>query len=273
MLFRSDMYTKITKSKGSYDVVIPSDYMIEKMISEGLLAELDKNNIPNFKNMSDAVLDLDFDKGNVYSVPYMWGTVGIIYNTKMVNGDITSWSDLWDPQYKKQIFMINSVRDSMAVSLITLGLDPNTRSMEDIEKAQAKLIEQKELVLAYTGDEVKDKMISGEAAMAVVYSGDAVTMMDENEDLAYVVPKEGTNLWFDNMCILKDTKNKELAEKFINFMCSDEISEINRDYINYCTPNQNVWDDLDDDALEIYPSDEVLSKSFIYKDLGDMTKT
>ena len=151
--------------------------------------------------------------------------------------------------------MINSVRDSMAVSLITLGLDPNTRSMEDIEKAQAKLIEQKELVLAYTGDEVKDKMISGEAAMAVVYSGDAVTMMDENEDLAYVVPKEGTNLWFDNMCILKDTQNKELAEKFINYMCSDEISEINRDYINYCTPNQNIWDGLDEETLDIYPSD------------------
>lgn len=268
-----DMYTKISKSKGSYDVVIPSDYMIEKMISEDMLAPLNKDNIPNLKNMSKLVMDLDFDKGNVYSVPYMWGTVGIVYNKTMVKAPLTSWEDLWDKQYAKQIFMINSVRDSMAVALKCLGLDPNTRKMEDVEKAKEKLIAQKDLVLAYTGDEVKDKMISGEAAMAVMYSGDAVTVMDQSEDLAYVVPKEGTNLWFDNMCILKDSKNKELAEKFINFMCSDEICEKNREYINYCTPNQNIWDKLPKEDLTVYPSDEVIKKSFIYLDLGDMAKT
>ncbi|MBQ7086541.1 MAG: extracellular solute-binding protein, partial [Clostridia bacterium] len=178
-----DMYTKITKAGGEYDVVIPSEYMIERMINEGLLAELNHENIPNMANLSEYVLDRDFDQGNKYSVPYMWGTVGIVYNKTMVNGEITSWNDLWDPQYEGQIFMMNSVRDSMAVALMTLGLDPNTREQADIEAAQAKLIEQKPLVLAYTGDEVKDKMIAGEAAMAVIYSGDAANILMENEDL------------------------------------------------------------------------------------------
>lgn len=267
-----DMYTKITKAGSGYDVVIPSDYMIERMISEDLLAELNHDNIPNMKNMSPYVMDRDFDKGNVYSVPYMWGTVGIIYNSTMVSSPITSWSDLWDEQYKEQIFMINSVRDSMAIALITLGLDPNTRDMADIEKAQAKLMEQKDLILAYTGDEVKDKMIAGEAALAVVYSGDAAMMMGENEDLVYVVPEEGTNLWFDNMCILKNSDNKELAEKFINFMCEKEICQINRDYICYNTPHQEIWDELPEEELSTYPSEDIVDKCFIYKDLGDMAK-
>ena len=267
-----DMYTKITKAGGEYDVVIPSEYMIERMIGEGLLAELNHENIPNMANLSEYVLDRDFDPGNKYSVPYMWGTVGIVYNKTMVNGEITSWNDLWDPQYEGQIFMMNSVRDSMAVALMTLGLDPNTREQADIEAAQAKLIEQKPLILAYTGDEVKDKMIAGEAAMAVIYSGDAANILMENEDLVYVLPEEGTNLWFDNMCILKDSQQKELAEKFINFMCEKEICEINRDYICYNTPHQEVWDSLDEETLHTYPDAETIEKCFIYKDLGEMAK-
>lgn len=270
-----DMYTKITKSKGSYDVVIPSDYMIERMIKEDLLAPINRANIPNMEKMSDYTMDLNFDKGNVYSVPYMWGTVGIIYNKTMVNGPITSWNDLWDTQYKKQIFMMNSVRDSMAIALMSLGYDMNSRDMDELKEAEAKLLEQKDLVLAYTGDEIKDKMIAGEAALAIVYSGDASTMIEQNEDLDYVIPTEGTNLWFDNMCILKDTKNQELAEKFINFMSSKEIAAINRDYINYNTPQTEVLADLQAEGdldERFYPSDEVLAGCDVYYDLGDMAK-
>lgn len=268
-----DMYTKITKAKGAYDVVIPSDYMIERMIGEDLLAPIDHANIPNMSLLSDYTLDLDFDPGNKYSVPYMWGNVGIIYNKTMVKEPITSWSSLWDPQYEKQIFMMNSVRDSMAVALFVLGYDINTRDMDEINEAKDKLIAQKDLVLAYTGDEVKDKMISGEAAMAVVYSGDAITVMEQNEDLEYCIPSEGTNLWFDNMCVLKDSQNKELAEQFINFMCRTDIAEMNRDYINYSTPQKEVLEQAGSEVSDnwrMYPQQDVLDNAVIYYDLGEM---
>jgi len=268
-----DMYTKLKTVKGTYDVVIPSDYMIERMIREDMLAELNLDNIPNLQYISDYCLNRDFDPGNKYSVPYMWGTVGIIYNTTMTDGPITAWADLWDPKYEKNFFMMNSVRDSMGVALIVCGYDMNSRDEAQIEEAKEKLMEQKPLVLAYTGDEVKDKMIAGEAAMAVCYSGDAITMIEQNEDLNYVIPVEGSNLWFDNMCILKDAPNKELAEQFINFMCSEEIAAENREYINYSTPQsqvlENLPDEIKNDPVQ-YPDAETLERCQIYKDLGDM---
>lgn len=271
-----DMYTKLKTVENTYDVVIPSDYMIERMINEGMLEELNKENIPNLEHIISYCLDRDFDPGNVYSVPYMWGTVGIIYNTTMVDEPITGWKDLWDEKYEKNLFMMNSVRDSMGIALILCGYDMNSRDPEEIEEAKNKLIEQKPLVLAYTGDEVKDKMVAGEAAMAVCYSGDAITMIEQNEDLAYVIPEEGSNLWFDNMCIPKGAPNKELAEQFINFMCSEEIAAENRDYINYSTPQQQVLDNLPDEIKNDpvqYPDEETLARCEIYKDLGDMAST
>ena len=240
-----DMYTKIKNSDSTYDVVIPSDYMIERMIKEDMLAPLDKEKIPNLQYINPYCMDLNFDPGNVYSVPYMWGTVGIIYNETMVDEAPTSWADLWDPAYEQNLFMMNSVRDSMMVGLLVCGFDMNTRDMSEIEQARDKLLEQKPLVLAYTGDDVKDKMIQGEAAMAVIYSGDAITIMDSDEgnpDLKYVIPEEGTNIWFDNMCVLKDSQNKDLAMEYINFMCREDIAALNRDYINYLTPQTQVYD-------------------------------
>lgn len=268
-----DMYTKLKTVKGTYDVVIPSDYMIERMIKEDMLAELDKENIPNLQHIIDYCLNRDFDPGNKYSVPYMWGTVGIIYNTKMVDAPITGWKDLWDKKYEKNLFMMNSVRDSMGIALLLCGYDMNSRNEQEIEAAKEKLIEQKPLVLAYTGDEVKDKMVAGEAAMAVCYSGDAITMIEQNPDLDYVIPEEGSNLWFDNMCVMKDAPNKELAEKFIDFMCSEEIAAENREYINYSTPQQQVLDNLPDEIRNDkvqYPDEATLARCEIYKDLGDM---
>lgn len=268
-----DMYTKLKTAKGTYDVAIPSDYMIERMIRENMLEKLDKDKIPNLQYISDYCLNRDFDPGNEYSVPYMWGTVGIIYNTTMVDKPVTKWSDLWDKTYKKNLFMMNSVRDSMGIALLVCGYDINSREESQIEAAKEKLIEQKPLVLAYTGDEIKDKMIAGEAALSVVYSGDAVTMIEQNPDLAYVIPEEGSNIWFDNMCIVKDAPQKELAEKFINFMCSEKIAAENRDYINYSTPQKQVLESLPDKVKNDkaqYPDEETLARCEIYKDLGDM---
>ncbi len=271
-----DMYTKIKNSDSTYDVVIPSDYMIERMIKEDMLAPLDKEKIPNLQYINPYCMDLNFDPGNVYSVPYMWGTVGIIYNETMVDEAPTSWADLWDPAYEQNLFMMNSVRDSMMVGLLVCGFDMNTRDMSEIEQARDKLLEQKPLVLAYTGDDVKDKMIQGEAAMAVIYSGDAITIMDSDEgnpDLKYVIPEEGTNIWFDNMCVLKDSQNKDLAMEYINFMCREDIAAMNRDYINYLTPQTQVYDSLDAETQATYPDEATLAKCDVYYDLQDMAST
>lgn len=268
-----DMYTKLKNSNGGYDVVIPSDYMIARMIKEDMLEPLNKENIPNLAYMNDYCMDLSFDPGNVYSVPYMWGTVGIIYNTTMVNEEIDSWNALWDAKYEKNIFMMNSVRDGMMIALTLSGYDMNSRDEAEINAAKELLMKQKPLVLSYTGDEVKDKMIQGEAALAVIYSGDAVTIMDPEEgnaDLKYVIPKEGTNLWFDNMCVIKGTKHKDLAEKFINFMCREDIAAMNRDYINYLTPQTQVYDSLDAADQQFYPDDDVIAICDVYEDLQDV---
>jgi len=272
-----DMYTKITSYGGdSYDVIIPSDYIIQRLIDEDRLAELNYENIPNMELIDEKYKDLAFDPGNKYSVPYMWGTVGIVYNQTLVSTEIDSWGDMFDPTYSRQIFMMDSVRDSIGVTLKYLGYSMNTRDGAALQQAVDLLVEQKPLVLSYTGDEVKDKMIAGEAALAVLYSGDAATVIDQNPDLAYVVPNEGSNIWFDNMCILKTSQHKEEAEEFINFMCRTDIAAMNRDYINYSTPQKEVYEALPDEIKNDptqYPSDEIYALCEVYEDLGDFTTT
>jgi len=268
-----DMYVTIAKGGTSYDVAFPSDYMIERMISEGLLEKIDKNNIPNLKNIDDRFLDLDFDPNNEYSVPYMWGTVGIIYNKKMVDDVVDSWDILWNEKYKGQILMLDSQRDSIGVALKKLGYSMNTRNMDELEKAKEELIKQKPLVYAYVGDEVKELMVAEEAALAVVWSGDAVAMMRENENLDYAIPKEGTNIWFDNMVIPKNAQNKELAEKFIDFMNRPEIAAKNAEYIGYSTPNNAAKELLPDymkNSPVAYPADEAIENTEIFLDVKDM---
>lgn len=268
-----DLYVKLKQGGESFDVIFPSDYMIEKMIKEDMLVKLNKDNIPNLKNIDEDFLDLDFDPNNEYSVPYMWGTVGIIYNKTMVDDVVDSWDILWNEKYKDQIIMLNSQRDTIAVALMKLGYSMNTRNVDELEKAKEELIRQRPLVWAYQGDEVKDTMVGGEAALAVVWSGDAVTMIRDNPDLEYVIPKEGTNLWFDNMVIPSTTKNKEGAEAFINFMARPDIAVKNTDYIGYSTPIPEAIDMLPEDIKNsdvAYPDHSILENTEIFKDPADI---
>lgn len=270
-----DLYVKIKQGSSDYDVVIPSDYMIERMIREDMLVKLDKKNVPNLNKVDEQFFNLEFDPNNDYSVPYMWGTVGIIYNKTMVSDPVDSWDILWNPKYENEIFMLNSQRDTIAVSLIRLGHSMNTRSESELEEAKAELIKQKPLVRAYLGDEVKDAMVGEEAAMAVVWSGDAIAMIRQNPDLDYIIPKEGTNLWFDSMVIPKTTKNKDGAEKFIDFMSRPDISARNTDYIGYSTPIPEAVEILPDDIKNskvAYPSEAEIENTEVFKDPLDIIK-
>lgn len=270
-----DMYVKIKAGGADYDVLFPSDYMIERMIKEDMLHKLDFDNIPNYKYIEGQFKNLEYDPQNEYSVPYMWGTVGILYNKTMVEEPVTSWQILWDQKYSKQILMLDSQRDSIGITLKMLGFDMNTRDLDELEEAKQALIEQKPLVLAYVGDDVKDKMIAGEAALAVVWSGDAVYMKWENPDLEYALPEEGSNLWVDAMVIPKTSKNKAEAELFINFMCDPEIAYKNADYIGYSSPHLEAKKMLDPELLNdpaAYPEMEELVNCDIFKDLGDFLR-
>lgn len=233
------MYPKVETGAVSYDVVCPSDYMIQKMIENDLLAELNYDNISNIKNIGEQYIEesKQFDTEHKYTVPYCWGTVGILYNKTMVSEPITSWADLWDPQYKGNILMQDSVRDAFMVALAKNGYSMNSTDANELEIAKQDLIDQKDLVQAYVVDQVRDKMIGGEAAIGVIYSGEAIYTQRENADLEYVIPSEGTNIWIDCWVVLKNSQNKENAEKFIDFMCREDIALMNFDYITYSTPN------------------------------------
>ncbi len=270
-----DMYVSLKKGGTSYDVAFPSDYMIERMIDEDMLEKINKDNISNLNNIEDRFLNLDFDPNNDYSIPYMWGTVGIIYNKTMVDDVVDSWDILWNEKYSGQILMLDSQRDSIAIALKRLNYSINSRDEKELEKAKEELIKQKPLVYAYVGDEVKDLMVGEEAAIAVVWSGDAVAMIRNNNNLEYAIPKEGTNLWFDNMVIPKNAKNKEMAEKFINFMQRPEIAVKNTDYIGYSTPNFKAKDLLPKDIVNskvAYPTNEEIANTEIFNDPKDIIK-
>ena len=219
MTSNEEMLVKLASADNIYDVCFPSDYLIEKLAADDLLYPINKANIPNLANIDPRFLDLSFDPGNTYSVPYMWGTVGILYNKTMVTDPVDSWNILWDEKYAGQILMYDSMRDTIGITLKKLGLDINTRSEADVLAAQDALIAQKPLVRAYLTDDIKMELINGSAAMGVVYSGDAVYCISENPDLAYVVPKEGSNVWFDNIIIPKSSQHTAEAEQFINFLC------------------------------------------------------
>lgn len=257
------MYPKVESGAAEYDVVCPSDYMIDKMIQNGLLQELNYDNIPNAKkNIGAQYYEQanDFDPGNKYAVPYCWGTVGILYNKTMVDEPITSWAQLWDEKYADNILMQDSVRDAFMVAEKLNGFSMNTVDPTELETAKNALIEQKPLVQAYVIDQVRDKMIGGEAAIGVIYSGEAIYTQRENPDLEYVIPEEGTNVWIDCWCILKDAPNKENAEKFIDFMCRSDIAEKNFEYITYSTPN--------DAARELIEDEEIKNSTIAFPDLS-----
>ncbi len=268
-----DMYTKLKNSNNSYDVVIPSDYIIERMIDEDMLEKIDFANVPNFEKIDAEFKNPSFDPTNEYSVPYMWGTLGILYNKTMVNGTIDSWGALFDKQYADNIIMMNSQRDAIGMTLKYLGYSLNESSPEALEKVKNKLNEQSPLVLTWVVDEVKDKMIGGEAALALIYMGDAVYCKGYNSDLEYVIPKEGSNIFFDSMCIPKCAKNKSGAEKFINFMCRPDIAAQNAEYIGYSSPMTEARDLMGDAGKDetAYPDITKYNLEF-FSFLGDKTK-
>ena len=275
MTSNEEMLVKLASADNIYDVCFPSDYLIEKLVADDLLYAIDKTNIPNLSNIDPRFLDLSFDPGNKYSVPYMWGTVGILYNTTMVTDTVDSWNILWDEKYAGQILMYDSMRDTIGITLKKLGLDINTRNEADILAAQEALIAQKPLVRAYLTDDIKMELINGSAAMGVVYSGDAVYCISENPDLAYVVPKEGSNVWFDNIIIPKTSKHTAEAEQFINFLCDAKVAAQNSDYIGFSTPNAAALALMDPAyaADPTYnPPQEVLDRCQIFQDLGDFVK-
>ncbi len=242
-----EMYIKVANKSTAYDVIVPSDYMVERLISEDLLYEIDYNNVPNMKNIGEQYLNKDYDPDNKYSVPYMWGTMGVLYNKTMVDEPVTSWKILWNEKYKDKIFMYNSERDAIAITLRMLGYSMNSKDDAELNAARDALIAQKDLVLAYCGDEVKDKMIANEGAMTIAWSGDAFYCIDENPDLAYAIPEEGSNLWFDSLVIPKTSQHKAEAEKFIDFMCRPDIAKMNAEYIGYSTANEAGRELLDDE--------------------------
>ena len=281
-----EMYPVIEAGAVNYDVVCPSDYMIQKMRENDLLAELNFDNIPNIDQIDPAYMEMSqaFDPENKYSVPYCWGTVGILYNTKLLDElgvpAPTKWADLWDERLSGEILMQDSVRDAFMVALKKDGYSMNSESKDELEQTKQELIDQKPLVQAYVIDQVRDKMIGGEAAVGVIYSGEMLYIQDEvanlglDYDLEYVIPEEGTNLWLDSWVIPKNAKNKENAEKWIDFMCRPEIAKANFEYITYPTPNKGAFELLDEEMQNnkaVFPEINSLKNSEVYKYLGDET--
>jgi len=256
-----ELYTKLRSGGTNYDIIVPSDYMIGKMIGEGMLQKLDFDNIPNYKYIDEKYKNANFDPENEYSVPMYWGVVGIIYNTTMVDEeDLTGWNILWNEKYADNMLMFSNSRDAFALSLLDLGYDFNTTDEMEIEEAAGHLRAQKPLVQAYVMDEIYDKMEGGEAAIAPYYNGDAVLMMDVNEDLDFFLP-ENTSIFIDSMCIPTGAKNKEAAEMYINYMCESTVAAANSYYVGYSTPHMGAMELLDEELVEneiAYPNGEFI---------------
>ena len=266
-----NMYNKLQSGGANYDIVIPSDYMIAKLIEEEMLVELDFSNIPNYKYILPKYKNLFFDPENKYTVPYTVGMVGLIYNTTMVDDVVDSWSILWNEKYKGEILMFNNPRDAFGIAQFLLGQSVNTHDTKDWDKAIELLKEQRPLVSSYVMDEVYNKMEGGEAAFAPYYAGDYLTMADVNPDLAFVYPKEGVNYFVDAMCIPKTAENKEAAELYINFMLEEEIAVANANWICYASPHALVVESDDYDLKGepvLYPDESETPKTESFQNLS-----
>ncbi len=270
-----EMYTKYKAGSIDYDLACTSDYMIEKLIEEGEVLEMNFDNIPGIANLDESYFEFSkaFDPENKYSMPYFFGTVGILYNKTMVDeADMQSWDALWNEKYTGQIIMSNSVRDSFMVPLKRLGYSLNSTNKSELDEALAMLMEQKPNVYAYFVDESSDEMVAGNAAMALVYSGEAAAAQTYNEDLGYSVPKEGSNMWIDSWFMPKTCKNKENAEKFLDFLCREEVAMKNFEYVYYATPNKAVYDSLDAEIQNdptIFPPTDVLANCEVLSSLDE----
>lgn len=274
-----ELYNVLVNSNSSYDVIIPSDYMVERLRSEGLLEKIDFDNIPNYQNIDEKFRKNDFDPDGEYSVPYSWGVVALVYNTAMIEeGSITGFKDMWDPQYDHNVLMFNNSRDAMAIAMQMCdpAIDPGSKNLttEDIDRATRKLIELKQggSLKKYVMDQVFNEMEGSQSALAAYYGGDIYTMLDNNEDLDYCLPEEGSNLFIDCMCIPTCCQNKENAELFINYMCDAEIAAANADYICYGTPNKAALELMDDEYKEsplCNPPQEYIDKCYTFTNIDD----
>ena len=280
-----EMYPIIEAGAISYDAVCPSDYMIQKMVQNDLLAELNFDNIPNIKEIDPLYLQMAstaFDPENKYAVPYTWGDLGILYNDKRLEelgiDPPTKWSDLWDERLSGELLMQDSIRSAFTIALTKNGYSLNSTNPDEINKAKQDLIDQKPLIQAYVIDQVRDKMIGGEAAIGVIYSGEIMYIQDEVAaqnlpfSLEYVIPEEGTNVWLDSWVVPKNAKNKENAEKWINFLCRPDVAVKNFEYITYATPNKAAKEMLDEEIQNnkaVFPDAKQLKNCEVYRYLGD----
>lgn len=273
-----EMYTVIENNATTYDCICTSDYMVEKMISKDMLAEINKDNIPELGNIGENYMKKSevFDPGNKYSVPYMAGVAGILYNTEMVGDiEIDSWDDLWNEAFADHLVMPDSVRDTFMIALRKLGYDQNTTNEDEIKAAAAELIKQKPLVYKYANDSARDLLADGSAAIGVVWNGEYAYTKDLNENVKFVVPKEGSEFFLDSWIIPNNAANKENAEAWINFLCKADVAAQNFDYLYYTTPNKAALDVIEDEeALKeeaIFPSDETLERCSSLRMLDDET--
>ena len=276
LLFASneELYAKLKSGGSAYDVIIPSDYMISRLSQEGLLQELNYDNIPNMANVDPQYVALEYDPQTQYSVPYTWGVVGIIYNTELVDpaDNMATWDVLWNEKYLGEILMFSNSRDAFGIAQKKLGYSFNSTNNAELEEAAELLTEQKSLVQAYVMDEIFDKMGGGEAAIAPYYAGDAIVMMDDNPALAFAIPEEGTNLFVDAMCVPTCAQNKAAAELYINFLCETQVGMANFEYIGYASPLTTVFNELDEETRGNpvqFPPSSVLQKAEVFQNLPD----
>ncbi|MBQ9599122.1 MAG: spermidine/putrescine ABC transporter substrate-binding protein [Clostridia bacterium] len=269
-----ELYAKLKGGSASYDIIVPSDYMISRMIKEDMLEPLNMKNIPNFENIMERFRNPEYDPSSRYSVPYTWGTIGLIYdNTVFDEADKIGWETLWDEKYAGNILMFDNPRDAFAIAELVLGYDLNTEDPDELRKSAELLTEQKKNVQAYVMDEIFDKMGAGEAVIAPYYAGDGVMLMDEYDHLGFTIPEKGTNLFIDAVCIPKGSKNKEAAEMYINFLCEPDIAYAVADFIGYSTPNNAAYELVDEEVKEdgiSYPDEQYIAeKTTIYRNLSD----
>ena len=271
-----EMYAILKSGSAVYDVIIPSDYMVARLISEGMLEELDFSNIPNYELIDDSYKNLNYDPNGKYSVAYMTGTVGLIYNSALIDDEITSWASLFDSAYAGQILMFDNPRDAFGIALKYLGYSQNSESESEIREAYDLLVGQKQILQAYVMDQIFDKLESGEAYIGPYYAGDYLLMLENNPDLVFVRPIEGSNAFVDAMCVPKGAKNKTNAEIFIDYMCSTDVAIQNMDAIGYASANfeaaEEYADELDSEEYEImFASDDVLANCDVFTDLSPAT--
>ncbi|MGL4799178.1 MAG: ABC transporter substrate-binding protein [Cellulosilyticaceae bacterium] len=268
-----DMFAKLSAGGSNYDVLFPSDYMVEKMIKEDMLATIDTSLLTNYEKIDSEFKGLSYDPENKYGVPYLWGTMGIVYNTTMIDEQIDEWADMWNPKYEKQVFVYDSEREALMLALKKLNYSMNAKDSAQLEEAKQELIALKPNVLAYVGDEGKGKMENGEAAMMLAWAGDAMLMTENNPDLAYVIPKEGTNLFVDAMVIPKNAPNIENAHKYIDFLCRPDIAALNAEYVGYSTPISEARELLPEEIKNseiAYPDTALFDTMEMFNDPGEM---